>query len=314
MKSFPQKHNSFEREDQLLHLEAARRRAPKVDVEARWRQFETEHMAATASELPNHSKVSPVPHRTPRLRWWAMGSIAASLLLGIVLLHPYLLRPYVQQLAEGVAITTDREGEHLLSVAAAATHELHLSDGTLVRLSPESRLTYPAAFADGERRVQIEGEAYFEVAPDAQRPFLVRSQQADVRVLGTHFTVRAYPKENYRVSLHEGRVVVTNRLATAPETLTLNPGETAVVSSDATLTLDPDDRYHAMLLEGYFYYDNVTLGRIIEDLHRYYGVDFFVASDLGLPLHFKVKRTPTIEPIIEQLNAIHGVSVNVVNE
>lgn len=305
MKHSHSPNNTFDREEQLLVLEETRRHAPKVDVEARWKQFEAEHLSEEAKPIE-----LPAPVKSRRTLWVAVASLAACLVLGAVLLRPYLTTPEVQQIAAGVELTTERNARHLLAVAKGATHEMHLPDGTLVRLSPESRLHYPDAFSDNERRVELEGEAYFEVTPDAQRPFLVTSPQAEVRVLGTHFTVRAYPKEEYRVSLHEGRVAVTNRAPQHPETLTLNPGESAVVGEDASLTFDPEDRYHAMLLEGYFYYDNVTLGRIIEDLHRYYGIDFFVATDLDLPLHFKVKRSENVDEVLEQLNAIHGVRVS----
>lgn len=303
-------HTPFAREEQLLALEEMRRNAPKVDVEARWKQFEAEHLSANAEITEIEARAAAKPRRT---LWMAVASVAACLLAGFVLLHPYWSKPEVRQIATGVELTTEPSHRHRLAVATAATHEMRLPDGTLVRLSPESRLNYPETFSDKERRVELEGEAYFEVKPDARRPFFVTSSKAEVRVLGTHFTIRAYPKEEYRVSLHEGRVAVTNRAAARPQTLTLSPGESAVVEEDATLTCNAEDRYHAMLLEGYFYYDNVALGRILEDLHRHYGVDFLVATDPALPLHFKVKRSENIDDILEQLNAIYGVRVSIVN-
>lgn len=70
-----------------------------------------------------------------------------------------------------------------------------LSDGTKVHLNAESQLTYPICFSDKERIVQVEGEAYFDVAPDKAHPFIVQTPHTSIRVTGTSFNVRAYADE-----------------------------------------------------------------------------------------------------------------------
>ena len=71
-----------------------------------------------------------------------------------------------------------------------------LSDGTRVHLNAETRLTYPVCFSSKERIVQIEGEAYFDVAPDKEHPFIVKTSHTSIRVTGTSFNVRAYADED----------------------------------------------------------------------------------------------------------------------
>src|SRR5690606_13518352 len=75
-------------------------------------------------------------------------------------------------------------------------YNLVLADGTSVWLNAASSITYPVAFAGKERRVHITGEAYFEVARETERPFIVSIGEASIQVLGTHFNVKAYEDEH----------------------------------------------------------------------------------------------------------------------
>ena len=106
---------------------------------------------------------------------------------------------------------------------------LTLHDGTRVWLNSESDLEYPVTFPRGERRVRLNGEAYFEVAKDSLSPFIVEVGRGfDVRVLGTSFNVKAYPTdERYETTLVEGSVNVTD---SAGMDVTLSPSEQLVLT------------------------------------------------------------------------------------
>jgi transmembrane sensor len=105
--------------------------------------------------------------------------------------------------------------------------DMLLADGTHVWLNSGSSLTYPVAFTGKERRVQISGEAYFEVAHNASKPFYVAKNDLEVRVLGTHFNVNAYDDEkDIKVTLLEGSVKVATKRKTIA--VTLKPGQQAV--------------------------------------------------------------------------------------
>jgi ferric-dicitrate binding protein FerR (iron transport regulator) len=101
---------------------------------------------------------------------------------------------------------------------------LTLADGTIVTLNGNSRFSYPAKFKDNGRRVVLEGEAFFEVAPDATKPFIVKAGRVTVKVVGTEFNVRAYEESGESVvSVRSGIVNV----AAENKTLTLTKGESA---------------------------------------------------------------------------------------
>ena len=91
-------------------------------------------------------------------------------------------------------------------------YTLTLSDGTRVYLNAESRLKYPVVFRGTERVVELSGEAYFKVSKDALRPFVVKMNGVNVRVLGTSFNVRSYADEGQVVTtLVEGKVKVNDQ-------------------------------------------------------------------------------------------------------
>ena len=120
-----------------------------------------------------------------------------------------------------------RQGERLLSVSVPHGQRvsLTLQDGTSVWLNAGTTLRYPALFTGRERRVEIDGEARFEVVHDAKHPFIVRTYACDVEVLGTKFDVMAEEREGlFSAALLRGSVKVTNRL-TPGEQFVLKPNE-----------------------------------------------------------------------------------------
>ena len=113
------------------------------------------------------------------------------------------------QIEYGVRETDTAEVYNMITVPRGGVYSLVLSDGSTVYLNSESALRYPVKFQGGTRKVQLQGEAYFDVAADASRPFVVQSGNMRVRVLGTQFNVSAYPESmEYQTTLVEGKVEV----------------------------------------------------------------------------------------------------------
>ena len=132
-----------------------------------------------------------------------------------------------------------RQGERLLSVSVPHGQRvsLTLQDGTSVWLNAGTTLRYPALFTGRERRVEIDGEARFEVVHDAKHPFIVRTYACDVEVLGTKFNVVAEEENGlFSTALFEGRVAVRSR--TTGERLYMDP-HTVVDLRDGHLHLSP---------------------------------------------------------------------------
>ncbi len=149
-----------------------------------------------------------------------------------------------------------------------------LSDGTKVWLNTGSTLRYPVFFNTKERIVEINGEGYFEVAPDKKKPFYVKKANADanIAVLGTHFNVNAYDDEPViKVSLFEGKV----RVEKSKKAVTLLPGQEALLKKDGTVSSQSIIDADAVLAwkNGLFNFDGATLKEVVRQLERWYDIE-----------------------------------------
>jgi transmembrane sensor len=145
-----------------------------------------------------------------------------------------------------------------------------LSDGTKVWLNSASSIKFPVAFNGNERKVELTGEAYFEVAHDAKRPFRVVSNQQQVEVLGTHFNINAYNDEDViNTTLLEGSVKVTS----ANTAITIVPGQQAQFKNGKinVATVNVDDA--VAWKNGLFNFNDNSIKEVMKQLSRWYDVD-----------------------------------------
>jgi ferric-dicitrate binding protein FerR (iron transport regulator) len=154
-------------------------------------------------------------------------------------------------------------------------YEIVLSDGSRVWLNAASSLHFPAAFVGNSRTVQLSGEAYFEIAKQADKPFVVEAGKARIQVLGTDFNVNAYNEEEaVKTTLADGAVRVTSS-GQSSEGVTLKPGEQASVDRQtgnmvvATVNVDAALAWK----NGQFYFQNTNITAIMEDVARWYNVE-----------------------------------------
>jgi ferric-dicitrate binding protein FerR (iron transport regulator) len=148
--------------------------------------------------LDIRSKIRPV--NSGHRGFTVIYRVAAAVVLGgLLVLAGYI---YQNHLKEGnIRYTVVPKGER---------RKLTLSDGTIVWLNADSKLSYPRVFTGHSREITLSGEAYFEVKHDASRPFTVHTKAIDVRVLGTVFDIKAYPQDQYvETSLIKGAVRVS---------------------------------------------------------------------------------------------------------
>lgn len=121
--------------------------------------------------------------------------------------------------------------ETVISVPAGQRMQMTLADGTRVRLNAGTTLEYPVVFAREARRVRLSGEAFFEVAHDAEHPFVVETFASDIRVLGTAFNVQADEEHAcFSTTLVEGKVQVTSRIDPA-ESIVMQPNDMVVLEN-----------------------------------------------------------------------------------
>ncbi|QEH42481.1 FecR family protein [Chitinophaga sp. XS-30] len=169
-----------------------------------------------------------------------------------------------------------------ISTPKGRQFRLLLPDGSKVWLNAASVIKYPTAFTGEERRVTLEGEAYFEVARNARMPFRVAlSDATNVEVLGTSFNINAYRNEaGISTTLLEGAV----KLHTRKQSQTLKPGQQAVLKrAGEQLTLVPDaDIDKAMAWKnGLFNFEDASLEEVMRQLERWYDIEVTYAK--GVP-------------------------------
>jgi len=157
-------------------------------------------------------------------------------------------------------------------------YQIRLPDGSNVWLNSASTLRYPTTFAGRERKVQLKGEAYFEIAPNKLKPFRVESNNQVVEVLGTHFNINSYDDEDYvKTTLLEGsvKVILNSKSDAAANTRLLKPGEQSLTkSSNSGIRIENADTEKAIAWKnGYFKFKNTPIREIMREIERWYDVE-----------------------------------------
>ena len=185
-----------------------------------------------------------------------------------------------------------------LIVPRGGEFSLELADGTRVWLNTESKLRYPVAFTGEERRVEMDGEVYFEVAKNREKPFVVTVNGVDIRVLGTSFNVSAY-QEDVVTTLVTGKV----QLKKGDEQVVLLPNQQAIWSDDKFKVKQVDARNYVLWKEGIFYFEDVDLETILDDMARWYNVNVFYVNPTLKKMKFSVeiKRYEDINEILRRI-------------
>jgi len=151
-------------------------------------------------------------------------------------------------------------------------HRLTLSDGTVVQLNSGSKLVFPAKFSDSKREVFLTGEGYFDVTKDAIKPFIVRTEFVNVKVLGTHFNVSAYENEKSASTvLVEGSVEIYKNNFFKSDLCTIKPGEGCFFNGDSKLTIqNVDVTEYISWKDGFLQLKDQPFGNIIKKVEKYY--------------------------------------------
>lgn len=161
---------------------------------------------------------------------------------------------------------------HTLSTPRGGQFRLTLPDGTRVWLNSASSLRYPTYFTGNERKVELQGQGYFEVAQNAGQPFKVTINDMEVQVLGTGFDIMAYQDEaTINTTLVEGAVQVKQGATTR----LLKPGQQAVLNqaSHALSVQEADVQKIIAWKNGLFVFNNMTLTAILREVARWYDVE-----------------------------------------
>ncbi len=155
-----------------------------------------------------------------------------------------------------------------------------LSDGSQIWVNAGSRIVYPVSFAKDVREIYVDGEVYADIVSDKDHPFIVKTKEMDVKVLGTQFNVMAYENEKaHSVVLVKGSVEVENRTG-KQETVLLKPNQLFYASAEHRRIENVDVLSYISWKSGYSLFKNERLGVILERLSRYYGISISCDVDI----------------------------------
>lgn len=209
------------------------------------------------------------------------------------------------------ARTPEEVTYHTLRTPRGGQFQLTLADGTKVWLNASSSIRFPTAFTEKERLVAIEGEVFFDVQPDKERPFVVKSASQKATVLGTRFNIMAYADENHiETSLIEGKVQVS----TDEAQFMLNPGERTIYDKRNAgmrkVSFDPEEILAWQA--GYFMFQEENIEEVMRKIARWYDVDIIYQGDMkGKIFSGTVSRFSEVEEILDMLTLTGTVSFTI---
>lgn len=236
-------------------------------------------------------------------RIW-FSAVAAILLLLVSGVSVYLLRQGGQEGQENTGWQT--------IMARQEDRSILLPDGSSVYLREGSELSYPEVFASSARKVKIKGEAFFEVTPNSDRPFIVDASGLSVKVLGTSFSVQTSAQGNeISVTLVEGKVSLND--AREKELVRLYPNQKADYSvNDGHYTVtEVDSERLTSWRKGIISYDNASLDEIVRLIEQTYKVSLTYTRPENDNQRFSgaFLKTQKLETVLQQTNKLTGTNL-----
>ncbi|RIJ49878.1 FecR family protein [Maribellus luteus] len=189
---------------------------------------------------------------------------------------------------------------------------LVLSDGTKVWLNASTTMKYPVSFDGNTREVELSGEAYFEVSPDADRPFIVKTNHVQVEVLGTHFNIKAYPEDKLaQTTLSEGKVKV---IANENEVILLPNQQANFVEGSRELNVqNVDAAVFTAWKNGKFMFVDERISYILNDLRKWYDFEVNYESDDLKDIRFSinVNRYEDLNELLKLIEATDKIKFSI---
>lgn len=193
-----------------------------------------------------------------------------------------------------------------ISTPRGGQYQVILPDGSNVWLNSASAIKFPLVFAPvAKRKVELSGEAYFEVVKDKKRPFIVTTRTQQVEVLGTHFDISSYPEDiSTKTTLLEGSVRVT----TPHQSVLIKPGQQAEVAGAITVA-EVDTETAVAWKNGYFRFDDEELGIAMAKVARWYDLQVVYSEDAlkQEQIAAYTTRFANVSELLKRLNQIGNI-------
>lgn len=248
-----------------------------------------------ATEKTESPTTAPTRRTVPFYRNWR--NVAAAACAGLLIACSFLIGQRLAQPADFPLQYTNVSGK------SRAT----LPDHSHVWLHTRTTLACDIAPGDPERIVRLQGEAFFDVAHDPDRPFIVQTGDVQIRVHGTRFNVEAFPdEENIYVSLEQGSV----SLATPADACFLRPGEMATYNkADRSLNIEKTDiAFHSLWTKDELLFQQHTLQDICRTLEKWYNVRIVLSGSIGQAYRFTFSlRNEPLEEILRLMASVHPI-------
>lgn len=254
----------------IYALQFKRKKTEAADIDQQWKRLETS--MATVQPSTTESNEITYGRIFTVLKWMA----AASILLAIIFAADrFMLSDKHQATLAAVEQTSDNGQQR----------DIILPDGTRIKLNAGSVLSYPAQFADNVREVTLTGEAFFQVVPMKDAPFIIRTGKVTTKVLGTSFNIRAYPEnDDVQIAVVEGKVKVSAEIPSLKQknSVCLTKSEMATFEKKRqALTISPYDETEQIgWKNGVLYLEKSDFASTIIKLERWYGVKINISKDL----------------------------------
>lgn len=245
------------------------------------------------------------PSKFNPLKYVVAASVIALLILGGIWLYPF-------------SSSKDNIAQTEISTPVATTTSVVLSDGSRVILNAGSSLSYPEKFTSNERRVELQGEAFFEVESKSDQPFIVSVNYADITVLGTKFNIKAYVDEDEIVTtLQEGAVRFNHASISdnKQSSILLKPDQQVILHKETLKTQlrEVDARLYSSWKEGVYYFDNNSLEEISLILERGFNVNIEIQSPTSHTELFSgiFDKDESLEEILELLTKYRSIAYKI---
>lgn len=258
-------------------IESARQLVQSIEYEHKYKLSESQDNQVLENILEHNRGTKPKDTPDFLSSNWIRG-LAASFAI-LLLAGGYFFNRYRSDLVDyrDLAVQTITK-----TASPGQKKTIGLPDGTTVKLNSGSKLIFTQPFREDQRSVELEGEAYFEVAKDVRRPFVIQSGQLKTKVLGTSFNVRSYKDEKtISVSVLTGKVEIANEYG---ESDILFPEDMGVYNKDdrGITKTKFDNKSVFGWKDGILVFEDMEIKAILSNLEKWYDVEIIVNKDLKM--------------------------------
>ena len=261
----------------------------------------TKHMDITTIKLKTFMKIREEQRRQKQHRLFKIAAIAAGLLLVVgVGLHFMMRTDSISAVQYADAEDTNTEVMQSVNVPVGETMTILLADGSKIIANSRTELLYPKSFKGETREVVVKGEAYFDIAHDESHPFIVKTNDFTVKVLGTQFNVSNYDHAASNVVLVQGAVELST---SNKDVVRMKPSDKVDISNGSFTSksqVDPND--YISWTEGVIHLHGETIQSIVQRLNHHYGVQIVCDDHGDTPLYGKLVLQPSVYDVLHTIN------------